>query len=55
MKAQLVPLPYAYTELSPTIRQRTVHLHHDKHQNGYVKGGTASGRSRRETSTIGET
>ena len=38
MKARLVPLPYAYTELSPTIRKRTVHLHHDKHQNGYVKG-----------------
>lgn len=38
MRATLKPLPYAYTALSPILKERTLHLHHDKHQNGYVKG-----------------
>lgn len=35
---KLPPLPYAYTALEPVINSETLHLHHDKHHAGYVKG-----------------
>lgn len=35
---QLPPLPYSYTALEPIINSETLHLHHDKHHAGYVKG-----------------
>lgn len=34
---ELVPLPYAYDALEPYIDSRTVAVHHDRHQAGYVK------------------
>lgn len=34
----LPPLPYAYNALEPHIDEETMHLHHDKHHAGYVKG-----------------
>jgi len=30
------PLPYAYDALEPFIDKETMHLHHDKHHQGYV-------------------
>jgi Fe-Mn family superoxide dismutase len=30
-------LPYAYDALEPTISERTLHFHHDKHHGTYVK------------------
>lgn len=33
----LAPLPYAYDALEPYIDSRTVSVHHDRHQAGYVK------------------
>lgn len=38
MKATLKPLPYGYNALSPMLKERTLRLHHDIHQMGYVKG-----------------
>ena len=35
---KLPPLPYAYNALEPVIDEQTMHLHHDKHHAGYVKG-----------------
>lgn len=35
---QLPALPYAYNALEPVIDEQTMHLHHDKHHAGYVKG-----------------
>jgi len=35
---KLPPLPYAYDSLEPIIDVETMHLHHDKHHAGYVKG-----------------
>lgn len=32
----LDPLPFAYDALTPAISEVTLHLHHDKHQQGYV-------------------
>jgi len=34
----LPPLPYAYEALEPWIDAQTMHLHHDKHHQGYVNG-----------------
>ena len=34
----LPPLPYGYKALEPVIDEETLHLHHDKHHAGYVKG-----------------
>ncbi len=34
----LPPLSYTYTDLEPVIDAETLHLHHDKHHAGYVKG-----------------
>jgi superoxide dismutase, Fe-Mn family len=34
----LPPLPYGYDALEPHIDADTMHLHHDKHHAGYVKG-----------------
>jgi len=34
----LPKLPYAYDALEPYIDEQTMHLHHDKHHSGYVKG-----------------
>ena len=34
----LPPLPYAYDALEPQIDAETMHIHHDKHHAGYVKG-----------------
>ncbi|HEV2362622.1 MAG TPA: superoxide dismutase [Caulobacteraceae bacterium] len=33
----LPELPYAYDALSPTMSERTLHFHHDKHHAAYVK------------------
>ena len=30
------PLPYAYNELEPVLSERLMHLHHDKHFQGYA-------------------
>lgn len=38
----LPPLPYAYNALKPVIDEQTMHLHHDKHHAGYVKGLNAA-------------
>ncbi|MFO7889940.1 MAG: superoxide dismutase [bacterium] len=38
----LPPLPYAYNSLEPVIDEQTMHLHHDKHHAGYVKGLNAA-------------
>lgn len=35
---KLPALPYGYNELEPVIDEETMHLHHDKHHAGYVKG-----------------
>ena len=37
----LPPLEYAYDALEPTIDAETMHLHHDKHHAGYVRGVNA--------------
>ncbi len=31
-----LPLPYDYTALEPFIDEKTMHLHHDKHLQGYI-------------------
>ena len=36
--ADLRPLPYREDALAPFLDARTVRIHHDKHQAGYVKG-----------------
>ncbi len=36
MAFKLPKLPYAYNALEPTIDAKTMHLHHDKHHQGYV-------------------
>lgn len=38
----LSPLPYAYNALEPYIDEQTMHLHHDVHHAGYVKGLNAA-------------
>ena len=38
MAHELPPLPYAYDALEPSIDEQTMHLHHDIHHAGYVKG-----------------
>jgi Fe-Mn family superoxide dismutase len=38
MAHELPPLPYAYDALEPYIDEQTMHLHHDIHHAGYVKG-----------------
>jgi superoxide dismutase, Fe-Mn family len=35
-KFTLDPLPFAYDVFAPAISERTLRLHHDKHQRGYV-------------------
>ncbi len=42
MAHQLPPLPYDYDALEPYIDEQTMHLHHDVHHNGYVKGLNAA-------------
>jgi len=37
-KYALPDLPYAYDALADVIDEETMHLHHDKHHAGYVKG-----------------
>lgn len=36
MAFELAPLPYAYDALEPTIDEKTMHFHHDKHHQGYT-------------------
>ena len=36
MAHELPPLPYDYTAVEPTIDEKTMHLHHDKHHPAYV-------------------
>ncbi len=36
MAYELPPLPYDYSALAPTISDKTMHLHHDKHHATYV-------------------
>jgi Fe-Mn family superoxide dismutase len=38
MAHELPPLPYPYDALEPYIDEQTMHLHHDIHHAGYVKG-----------------
>ncbi len=38
MPHELPPLPYPYNALEPFIDEQTLHLHHDKHHQGYVAG-----------------
>jgi Fe-Mn family superoxide dismutase len=38
MPYELPELPYAYEALEPFLSAETLHLHHDKHHAGYVKG-----------------
>ena len=38
MPHELPDLPYAYDALEPFLNEQTMHLHHDKHHAGYVKG-----------------
>ncbi|MFQ6058142.1 MAG: superoxide dismutase [Anaerolineae bacterium] len=38
MAHELPPLPYPYDALEPYIDEQTMHLHHDVHHAGYVKG-----------------
>jgi superoxide dismutase, Fe-Mn family len=33
---KLAPLPYAYDALEPVISEATLHIHHDKHHQGYI-------------------
>lgn len=42
LSSSLPPLPYAYNALEPVIDEQTMHLHHDKHHAGYVKGLNAA-------------
>jgi len=42
MAYTLPELPYAYDALEPYIDEQTMHLHHDVHHNGYVKGLNAA-------------
>ena len=42
MAHELPPLPYAYTALEPTIDEKTMHLHHDKHHQTYVNNLNAA-------------
>ena len=37
-KYELPKLPYAYDALEPVLSSEILHLHHDKHHAGYVKG-----------------
>jgi Fe-Mn family superoxide dismutase len=37
MPVTLPELPYAYDALEPFLNAETLHLHHDKHHQGYVK------------------
>ena len=36
MAFTLPPLPYDYNALEPNIDEQTMHIHHDKHHQGYV-------------------
>ena len=36
MAHELPPLPYDYNALEPSIDELTMHIHHDKHHQGYV-------------------
>jgi Fe-Mn family superoxide dismutase len=36
MAYELPPLPYNYDALEPTIDERTMHVHHDKHHQAYI-------------------
>jgi Fe-Mn family superoxide dismutase len=36
MAFTLPPLPYDYNALEPNIDEETMHIHHDKHHQGYV-------------------
>ena len=38
MPLTLPELPYAYDALEPFLNAETLHLHHDKHHQGYVNG-----------------
>jgi superoxide dismutase, Fe-Mn family len=42
MAFELPPLPYDYAALAPTIDERTMHLHHDKHHQAYVDNANAA-------------
>src|SRR5438552_13152 len=42
MAYSLVPLPYDYTALEPSIDELTMHLHHDRHHQTYVNNLNAA-------------
>jgi superoxide dismutase, Fe-Mn family len=37
-KYKLPPLPYKYTALKPIISKETMEIHHNKHEDSYIKG-----------------
>ena len=42
MAFEVPPLPYDYGALEPTIDERTMRLHHDKHHQAYVDNANAA-------------
>jgi Fe-Mn family superoxide dismutase len=42
MAFEILPLPYAYEALEPTIDAATMHLHHDKHHQTYADNFNAA-------------
>ena len=42
MSFTLPSLPYDYTALEPHIDEQTMHIHHDKHHQGYVNNLNAA-------------
>ena len=54
MAHELPPLPYAYDALEPYIDEQTMHLHHDIHHAGYVKGLNTAEAKRAEARASGD-
>lgn len=50
----LPPLTFAYDALEPALDVETMHLHHDKHHAGYVRGVIAAEKALAEARTAGD-